>query len=110
MAAEGKYDKMMSDLEVCMKQRCGKMCGIEFLHVEKMAPTDIHQRLMDQTAGVSTVRQWMVCLSSSDSNEKDKPRMAMHSCHTTKWRMSQSVDCKSADSDQGTVYRDEYWL
>lgn len=31
MAAEEQYDKMMSDMEVCMKQ----MCEIEFLHVEK---------------------------------------------------------------------------
>ena len=31
-------DKMASDMEVCMKQRC----GTEFLHVEKIVPTDIH--------------------------------------------------------------------
>ena len=38
MAAEGQSDKMASDMEVQMKQR-----GVaEFLHVEKMAPTDIH--------------------------------------------------------------------
>jgi len=34
---EGVY-RMMSDMEVCMKQRC----GIEFLQVEKMTPIDIH--------------------------------------------------------------------
>ena len=57
MAAEGQSDRMVSDMEVHMKQRC----GTEFLHVEKMAPTDIHQHLLnvygDQTVDVSTVRQ-----------------------------------------------------
>ena len=38
MAAEGQSDKMVSDMEVCMKQKC----VIEFLCVEKKAPTDIH--------------------------------------------------------------------
>ena len=36
--SRGQSDKMVSDMEVCMKQRC----VIEFLHVEKMAPIDIH--------------------------------------------------------------------
>ena len=36
--AEGQSDRMASDMEVWMKQRC----VTEFLHVEKMAPTDIH--------------------------------------------------------------------
>ena len=47
-------DKMASDKEVRMEQRC----DTEFLHAEKMAPTDIHQCLLniygDQTADVST--------------------------------------------------------
>ena len=38
MAAEGQSDRMVSNMEVCMEQRC----FTEFLHVEKMAPTDIH--------------------------------------------------------------------
>ena len=48
MAAEGQSDKMASDMEARMKQRC----GFEFLHTEKQtnkqtnnkktAPTDIH--------------------------------------------------------------------
>jgi len=38
MAAEGQYDKVTSDMEVCMKQRC----GVEFLHVLKIAPANIH--------------------------------------------------------------------
>ena len=53
MAAQRQSDKMVSDVDVCRKQRC----GIEFLHVEKMAPTDIHLCLLnvygDQTVGVS---------------------------------------------------------
>ena len=55
MAAEGQPDRMVSDMEVRMKQRC----GTEFLHVEKMSPIDIHQSLLnvygDQTLNVSTV-------------------------------------------------------
>jgi hypothetical protein len=38
MAVEGQSDKMVSDMEVRMKQRC----VIEFLHAEKTAPNDIH--------------------------------------------------------------------
>jgi len=38
MEAEGQPDKMGSDKDMRMKQRC----GMEFLHVEKMAFTDIH--------------------------------------------------------------------
>ena len=47
---------MTSDMEVSKKQRC----GIEFPHVEKMAPTSIHQCLLntsgDQTVDVSIVK------------------------------------------------------
>ena len=56
MAAEGQFDKMASDVEMHMKQRGGS----EFFHVGKMAPTDIHQHLLNiyggQTVDVSTVR------------------------------------------------------
>jgi len=38
LAAEGQCDKLVSDVEVNMKQRC----VIEFLHEEEVAPTDIH--------------------------------------------------------------------
>jgi len=38
MAAEEQSDTMVSHMEVRMKQRC----GIEFLHEEKIAPTNIH--------------------------------------------------------------------
>ena len=54
MAAEGQSDKMVSDMEVHVKQRC----VTEFLHAEKMAPTDIHLCLLniygDQTVHVNT--------------------------------------------------------
>jgi len=68
MGAEGQSDRMVSDMEVPMKHRC----GIEFLHSEKVASTDIHQHLLnvykDQTVNVSAVRQWVVHLSSSSSH------------------------------------------
>ena len=74
MTAEGQSEKMASGMEVRMKQRC----VIEFLHVEKIAPSDIHRRLLnvygDQTVDVSTVRQWVACFSSGDSDVQDKPR------------------------------------
>ena len=57
MAAEQRSDKMASDMEVHMKQRC----EIEFLHVEKLAPIDIRPCFLnisgDQIADVSTVRK-----------------------------------------------------
>jgi len=43
MAAEGQSDKMVSDLEVQMKQRCVN----EFLHVQKIALIDIHGCLLN---------------------------------------------------------------
>ena len=57
MAAEGQSDKMASDMEVHMEQKC----GTEFLH-------------SDQITIVSTVRWWVVCFSSGDSDVEDKPR------------------------------------
>ena len=70
----GHSDRMVSDIEVHMKQRH----GIEFLHAEKTAPTDIHQCLLnvygDQTVDVSTLRQWVVHFSSCNSEVKDEPR------------------------------------
>lgn len=57
MAAEGQPGKMVSDTEVRVKQRC----VTQFLHVEKMANSDIHQCLLyvkgDQTVDVSIMRQ-----------------------------------------------------
>jgi len=59
-------DKMMSDMEVCMRERC----GTEFFHGEKMAPIDTRRHLMsihgDQTADV---RWWVVRFSSGYSGQ-----------------------------------------
>jgi len=74
MTAEGQSDKMVSDMEVRMKQRC----VIEFLRAEIIAPNDIHRRLLnvygDQTVGVNAVSRWVVRFSSGDSDVKDEPR------------------------------------
>jgi len=73
MTGVRQSDKMVPDTEVRMKQRC----VTEFLHVEKIAPNDIHQHLLnvygDQTVDVSTVRQWVARFSSGGSNMTDKP-------------------------------------
>ena len=54
MAAEGQSDRLVSDTEVCMEQRC----VIEFLHAENMASVDVYRHLLngygDQTVDVST--------------------------------------------------------
>ena len=42
-AAEGQSDRMASGMEVCMEQRC----VTEFLRVERTAPTDSHQCLLN---------------------------------------------------------------
>jgi len=67
MSAERRSVRTASDVEVQMKQRC----VTEFLHAEKMAPTDIRQLLLNvygyQTVDVSKARQWMVCFSSGDT-------------------------------------------
>ena len=56
VAAEGKSDRMASDMGVYVKQRY----ATEFLHEETIVPTDIIQCLLsicgDQTVDVSTVR------------------------------------------------------
>jgi len=57
VAAEGSSEKMVSDIEEHMKQRC----LFEFIHEEKIAPTDIHLLNVygDQTVKLSVVR-WCV--------------------------------------------------
>jgi len=70
MAAEEQTSKVESDMEVCMKQRC----VTEFLYAEKkkIAHTDIHQFLLnvygDQTVDESTVKWWVLHVSSGDSD------------------------------------------
>ena len=57
MAAEGQSDIMVSHMKVRMK----KKCGTDFLHAEKIAPTDIHWHLVnvygDQPMEASIVRR-----------------------------------------------------
>lgn len=73
MAAEGQSEKMVSDMEVHVKQRC----VIVFLHVDKIAFTDIHWHLLnpdgDHPVDVSTVRQRVVHFCIGNSDVKDKP-------------------------------------
>ena len=65
---------MAFDMKVRTKQRC----VIEFLHAEKIAPIDIHRRLLkvygNQTVDVSTVRRWVIRFSRGDNHVNDKPR------------------------------------
>jgi len=53
----------------------------EFLHAEKMLPTDNCQCLLkvygNQTVDVSTVRQWVVCSSSGDSETPPMVQIVM---------------------------------
>ena len=60
-----QLDKMESDRDVCMKKRY----VIKFLHVEKMAPIDIHGHLLmgllKPIVDVSIVSWWVVCFSSN---------------------------------------------
>ena len=67
LAAEGQSDKMVSDMEVCMKQGY----GIEFLYAEKNAVTDIHWHLLNffghQTVDMGMMMWWVLCFSSGGS-------------------------------------------
>ncbi len=64
MAVERQSDRMVSDMEVHMKQRY----VTEFLHVEKKAHTIVHWPLLniyrDQRVDTNTMRWWVVCFSS----------------------------------------------
>ena len=73
VVTEGQSDRMVSDMEVWMKQR-GVM---ELFHGEKTASIHIHGCFLkvyrDQTVDVSTGRQGVVCFSSGDSNCESPP-------------------------------------
>ena len=43
IVAEGQSDRMASDMEARMKQRCVS----EFLQAEKIAPANVHQHLLN---------------------------------------------------------------
>ncbi|PNF39140.1 hypothetical protein B7P43_G01322 [Cryptotermes secundus] len=63
---------MVSDTEVRTKQRC----VTEFLTAKQISPNDIHRCFLkvygDDTVDVSTVRQWVVCFNSGESEVHDK--------------------------------------
>ena len=75
IAAEEQSDKMTSDMEVHMKQKC----VIELLHAEKIAHTDIHQCLLnvygEQIADVTTVIQWVVHFNSGNKDSGSLPQV-----------------------------------
>ena len=102
MTAEGQSDKMTSDMDVRMTQRCVN----EFLHTEKIAPNDIHQRLLnvyrDQTVDVSTVRRLVASCSSGDSDVKDQPRSGRTCTSVTprnEDRLDRLIRANAADYD-----------
>ena len=67
MAAEGQFDKMVSDVEVCMKQRC----VTEFLHVEKWHPLafiDACKSFWRPNSGYENSGWWLLPFSSDDSD------------------------------------------
>ena len=72
MAPEGQSDRMTSDMEVHVMQRC----VTEFFH-ENTAPTDIRWCLQniygDQTVDVGMARRWVVCFSSGNRNSQSPP-------------------------------------
>jgi hypothetical protein len=76
---------MASDMEMCVNQRR----VIEFLHAEKIAASDIHWCLLnicgDQTVDVSSVKQWVACFRSGDSDMKDKPCSGRPCTAVTPW-------------------------
>lgn len=73
IGAEGQPDRTVSDTEAHVKQRDGN----EFLHAEKVEPTDIHQHLLSisggQTMNVGTVRWWVVHSVSKGSASGPRP-------------------------------------
>jgi len=86
MVAEGQSETIASDIQVHVKQ----MCATEFLHVEKIVPTDINWCLLnvygDQPGDVSRVGWWVVHFSCVDSNVNQAMLwVAMHSCHMNWW-------------------------
>jgi len=68
MAAEGQTDKMVSDMEMHIEQKC----DTEFLHVKKIAPSNNHQHSLstdgDQAVDVSAVMWWVVHVTFTVKN------------------------------------------
>jgi len=61
----------------------------EFIHAEKITPTDIYQLLLnaygDQTVDINIVRQWVVHFSSGNSDMEDKPHFVWYMA-VTPWK------------------------
>ncbi len=78
MAAEGQSDRIASDIEVWMKQRC----DTEFFHAEKMAPINIHRCLLnfygDQTVDVSTGRCWVLVWWKQIVEQKTRTQISLY--------------------------------
>ena len=91
MAADGQSDKMASDMEVHIKERC----ATEFLPAEKMTPGGFCLCLLNvqgkQTVDVNTLRRWVVCFSSADSDTKDKPYSRWPCTAVTPWMKNVSI-------------------
>ena len=71
----GLCDRWQRDTVRCqpiMEVQIEQGCATEFLYEEKMAPTDIHQYLLnvcrDQSVDVSTLRQWVVRFNSDSGS------------------------------------------
>jgi len=75
-------------MEGCMEQRV----GTEFLHVAKMALTDIYQSLLNvyeyQTVDVSTAMQWVMYFNSGSSDSS-------HLCWCSLLRAQRAGSCSS---------------
>ena len=91
MVAEGKFDRMASDMEMSMKQNC----ITEFLHMEKMALIDIYQYLLsiygDQAVSINRKLAhwgggWYVSAVMTATWKTSHVPVATHCCHPTKWR------------------------
>jgi len=90
MAAEvASLNKMASDMEVRMKQRC----VIEFLREEKIAPNDIHRSLLNLFTETKQcmLAQWgggwnVSALANGDLKDKPRSVRPCTACHTTKWK------------------------
>ena len=114
MAAEGQSYKMASDVEVQMNK------GVSlntFMRTKKKGShwhsSTLAERLWRPNSGCEhseavggVFQQWW------QWHERQATlQTAMHSCHTMKWRASQSArPCESADYDQATLHGAEYQL
>ena len=82
MTAEGQSERLVSDMEACMKQKCVSV----FLHEEKMALINACWAFMEtrQWMWAQWKSEWVVHFSSSGSDMQDKahsqwPRIAVTS-------------------------------